>query len=60
MILLAPKLLGISLLDAAILSSVIAAVSPAVIVPNMVKLMEDGYGTKKRNPSTDLSRGFRR
>lgn len=39
MILLAPKLLGISLLDAAILSSVIAAVSPAVIVPNMVKLM---------------------
>ena len=59
MILLAPKLLGISLLDAAILSSVIAAVSPAVIVPNMVKLMEEGYGTK-RNPSTDLSRGFRR
>ena len=47
MILLAPKLLGISLLDAAILSSVIAAVSPAVIVPNMVKLMEEGYGTKK-------------
>ena len=48
MILLAPKLLGVSLLDAAILGSVIAAVSPAVIVPNIVKLMEEGYGDKKK------------
>ena len=55
MILLAPKLLGISLLDAAILSSVIAAVSPAVIVPNMVKLMEEGYGTKKGIPQLILA-----
>ena len=55
MILLAPKLLGISPLDAAILSSVIAAVSPAVIVPNMVKLMEEGYGTKKGIPQLILA-----
>lgn len=55
MILLAPKLLGISLLDAAILGSVIAAVSPAVIVPNMVKLMEEGYGTKKGIPQLILA-----
>ena len=51
MILLAPKLLGITLLDAAILGAVIAAVSPAVIVPNMVRLMEEGYGTKKGSHS---------
>lgn len=55
MILLAPKLLGVSLLDAAILGSVIAAVSPAVIVPNMVKLMEEGYGTKKGIPQLILA-----
>ena len=55
MILLAPKLLGVSLLDAAILGSVIAAVSPAVIVPNIVKLMEEGYGTKKGIPQLILA-----
>lgn len=41
MILLAPKMLGISVLDAAIMRAVVAAVSPAVIVPKMLKLMED-------------------
>ena len=46
MVLLAPKLLGISILDAAIMGTVIAAVSPAVIVPKMLKLMEEGYGVK--------------
>ncbi|NLW28981.1 MAG: sodium:proton antiporter [Erysipelothrix sp.] len=50
MLLLAPKLLGISLLDAAVMGSVVAAVSPAVIVPSMLKLMESGYGTKKSIP----------
>lgn len=55
MILLAPKLLGITLLDAAILGAVIAAVSPAVIVPNMVRLMEEGYGTKKGIPQLILA-----
>lgn len=50
MMLLAPKLLGISLLDAAIMGSVIAAVSPAVVVPRMIKLIESGYGTAKSIP----------
>lgn len=50
MILLAPKLLGISILDAAVMGSVIAAVSPAVVVPRMLKLMEEGYGTKAGIP----------
>lgn len=44
-LLLAPRLLGVSLLDAAILGAVVAAVSPAVVVPKMLKLMEEGYGT---------------
>lgn len=48
--LLAPKLLGISLLDAAVMGSVIAAVSPAVVVPRMLTLMEQGYGTKQSIP----------
>ena len=43
MICIAPKLLGLSLLEVAILGSVLAAVSPAVVVPRMVKLMEEGY-----------------
>ena len=50
MLLLAPKLLGISLLDAAIMGTVVAAVSPAVIVPRMLKLMESGYGRDKSIP----------
>ena len=55
MILLAPKLLGISILDAAIMGTVIAAVSPAVIVPKMLKLMEEGYGVKKSIPQMILA-----
>lgn len=50
MVLLAPRLLGISVLDAAIMGAVVAAVSPAVIVPKMLKLMESGYGTDKSIP----------
>jgi Kef-type K+ transport system membrane component KefB len=50
MILIAPKLLGISILEAAILGTVIAAVSPAVIVPKMLHLMENNYGTNKSIP----------
>ena len=42
---LAPRLLGISMLEAAIMGSVVAAVSPAVVVPKMIRLMEEGYGT---------------
>ena len=40
----APMLLGISYLEALLLGSVLAAVSPAVVVPRMIKLMEEGYG----------------
>lgn len=47
---LAPIFFGIPLLEALILGSVLAAVSPAVIVPKMIKLMDEGYGYKKRVP----------
>ena len=50
MIILAPKFLGLGLLDSAILGTVIAAVSPAVIVPKMLKLMEEGYGADRSIP----------
>ena len=50
MIIFAPKFLGLGLLDSAILGTVIAAVSPAVVVPKMLKLMEDGYGTDEGIP----------
>ena len=50
MLLLAPRLLGLSLLEAAVMGTVVAAVSPAVVVPGMLKLMEEGYGTQKSIP----------
>lgn len=50
MVLLAPRLLGLSLLEAAVMGSVVAAVSPAVVVPRMLRLMEEGYGTAKSIP----------
>lgn len=50
MVLLAPPLLGISILDALIMGTVVAAVSPAVIVPKMLKLIETGYGEDKSIP----------
>ncbi len=55
MMVFAPKLLGISLLDAAILGAVVGAVSPAVIVPEMIKLMDEGYGTDKGIPQMILA-----
>lgn len=55
MLLLAPKLLGISLLEAAILGAVVGAVSPAVIVPRMIKLIDEGYGTKVGIPQMILA-----
>ncbi len=48
--LLAPMLFGISYLDAALMGTVLAAVSPAVVVPRMIKLMESGYGRDKSIP----------
>ena len=55
MLLLAPKLLGISALEAAVLGSVVAAVSPAVVVPGMIKLIDKGYGTDKGIPQMILA-----
>lgn len=50
MILLAPKLMGLTTLEAAIMGAVLAAVSPAVGCPRMVKLMDEGYGVKEGIP----------
>ena len=55
MLLLAPMIFGLSLLDSLILGTVIAAVSPAVIVPHMLKVMEEGYGTGKGIPQMILA-----
>ena len=55
MILLAPKLMGLTTLEAAIMGAVLAAVSPAVVVPRMVKLMDEGYGVKERIPQLILA-----
>ena len=54
-ILFAPVLLGVSVLEAAVIGSVIAAVSPAVIVPRMIKLIEEGYGQEKSIPQLILA-----
>lgn len=48
--LLAPLLLDVTTLEAAIMGTVLAAVSPAVIVPRMLHLMESGYGKDKSIP----------
>lgn len=55
MLLLAPRLMGISLPEAAVMGAVLAAVSPAVVVPRMVKLMEEGYGVKEGIPQLILA-----
>jgi len=49
--LVAPLLLGLSLLESAILASVLAAVSPAVVVPSMIRFIEERRGTDKDIPS---------
>ena len=55
MILLAPKLMGLTVLEAAIMGAVFAAVSPAVVVPRMVKLMDEGYGVNEGIPQLILA-----
>ncbi len=55
MVLLAPRLLGVSVLDAAIMGAVVGAVSPAVIVPRMIRLTEEGYGVEKGIPQLVLA-----
>lgn len=54
-IILAPILLGVTVLEAAIIGSVIAAVSPAVIVPRMIKLIDEGYGKEHSIPQLILA-----
>ena len=49
-LLFAPAILGITRVEAAVMGSVLAAVSPAVVVPRMVQLMETKYGTEKAIP----------
>lgn len=55
MLFLAPKLLGITWLEAAVMGAVLAAVSPAVVVPRMVRLMEEGYGVREGIPQLILA-----
>ena len=54
-VLFAPMILGVNRIEAAVMGAVLAAVSPAVVVPRMVKLMETGYGTKKSIPQMILA-----
>lgn len=49
-VLFAPFLLGVTRIEAAVMGAVLAAVSPAVVVPRMVKLIETGRGTDKQIP----------
>ena len=54
-VILAPRLLGVTVLEAAIIGSVIAAVSPAVVVPRMLRLMDEEYGAKQGIPQMILA-----
>lgn len=54
-LLCAPMILGITRIESAIMGAVLAAVSPAVVVPRMVQLMENGYGTEKSIPQMILA-----
>lgn len=54
-VLLAPVILGITRIEAAVMGAVLAAVSPAVVVPRMVSLMEKKYGTDKAIPQMILA-----
>lgn len=55
MTLLAPALLGVSTLDAAIMGAVVGAVSPAVIVPRMIRLSEESWGVDRGIPQLILA-----
>lgn len=54
-VLLAPKLLGISPVEAAVTGAVLSAVSPAVVVPRMVRLIDERRGTDKSIPQMILA-----
>lgn len=55
--LLAPRLLHLSYAEAALLGTVVAAVSPAVIVPKMLQLIDRNYGTSKSIPQMIMAAG---
>lgn len=55
MLLFAPILFGLPVIDSLVLGTVIAAVSPAVIVPHMLQIMEEGYGVQKGIPQMILA-----
>ncbi len=54
-ILLAPPILGFTYLEAAILGSILAAVSPAIVVPRMLRMMKENHGTKRGVPQMILA-----
>jgi len=54
-IIFAPILFGISYLDAALLAAVVAAVSPAIVIPRMISLLKNGYGNDKKIPQMLLA-----
>ena len=54
-VLFAPLVLEVDRIEAAVMGAVLGAVSPAVVVPRMVQLMEEGYGTNKNIPQMILA-----
>ncbi|MFW6298903.1 MAG: cation:proton antiporter [Bacillota bacterium] len=54
-ILLAPPILGFTYLEAALLGSILAAVSPAIVVPRMLRMMKEKHGTKRGIPQMILA-----
>ncbi len=54
-VIFAPLLLGVSYIEAAVMGAVLSAVSPAVVVPRMVRLIEEKYGTEKSIPQMILA-----
>lgn len=53
--LFAPGILGVTRIEAAVMGAVLGAVSPAVVVPRMVQLMDSKYGTDKSIPQLILA-----
>lgn len=54
---IAPRLLGVTVIEAALMGAVVAAVSPAIIVPKMLHLMENKIGTRKSIPQMIMAAG---
>lgn len=54
-VIFAPIIMKLNIIEAAVMGAVLSAVSPAVVVPRMVKLIEEKYGTKKSIPQMILA-----